>query len=211
MIKLLIADDHQLLIDGIKSTLEDVEDITIIAKANNGFEVIKILESKKADIVLMDINMPYMDGLECTKKVNQDFPETKVIALTQYDEKRFVKRMIKNGACGYLLKDASKAELLKAIREVYAGKKYFSPKLSVKFLEDHYQTTKINPLFPHLTERERQILNLICKGYSSIEIAEQLNISYNTVENHRANLMEKSDTKNTAGLVRWAVENELID
>jgi DNA-binding NarL/FixJ family response regulator len=211
MIKILVADDHQLLIDGIKSTLEDVEDIKIIAKANNGFEVIKILETKKADIVLMDINMPYMDGLECTKIINQKFPDIKVIALTQYDEKRFVKRMIKNGASGYLLKDASKAELLKAIRDVNAGKKYFSPKLSVKFLEDHYQTPRTNPLFPHLTEREQQVLNLICKEFSSNEISEQLNISYNTVENHRASLMEKSETKNTAGLVRWAVENELID
>jgi DNA-binding NarL/FixJ family response regulator len=211
MIKVLVADDHSIFIDGIKTTLCDVKDIVIIAKAFNGYEVLKELESKKIDIVLMDISMPLMDGIECTRIINEKFPKTNVIALSQFAEKRFVKRMIKYGANGYLLKDANKAELVNAIREVYAGNKYFSPKLSANILNEEYLAKNNNPLFPRLTDREREVLSLICKEFSGSEIADTLHISYNTVENHRANLMDKAGAKNTAGLVKWAVQNDLID
>jgi len=211
MIRILIADDHQIFIDGIKATLNDIKDIKIIAHAFNGYEVIKILLTKRADIVLMDINMPFMDGLECTKIIGEKFPKTKVIALSQFDEKRFVRQMIRFGAFGYLLKDATKDELVMAIRDVYAGKKYFSPKLSLSLMNNEINVKNSNPLFPRLTDREKQVLTLICKQFSSQQIAEILSISYNTVENHRASLMEKSDAKNTAGLVKWAIQNDLLD
>lgn len=210
MIKVLIADDHQLLIDGIKTTLSDETDIVIAGEANNGQQVIKFLQSNEADVILMDINMPHMDGLDCTKIVSKDFPAVKIIALSQYAEKRFVKRMVKYGATGYLLKDSGKEEILDAIKTVHNGERYFCKKLSINFMQDELQMEKTKNLFPKLTTRETEVLKLICDEFSSQEIAERLFISFYTVENHRANLMAKAGAKNTAGLVRWAVENEFV-
>lgn len=212
MIRILIADDHQLLIDGLKATLKDVNDFSIVGEASHGYQVMEKLESGlEVDVILMDINMPSLDGLECTKMVKKKYPGIKIIALSQYDEKRFVKRMVKNGASGYLLKDSGKEELEKAIREVMAGRKYYSERLSIRLVEQELKEENISALFPKLSKRELEVLNLICKEYSSQEISEKLFISFHTVESHRANLMYKAGVKNTAGLVRWAVENDFID
>jgi len=212
MIRILIADDHPLMIDGIKSSLEGIEDFELTAEANNGFQVLEILEAgTPVDVILMDINMPKLDGLECTRQVVRKFPDVKVIALSQYDEKRFVKRMVKNGARGYLLKDAGKDQIEQAVRKVHAGEKFFSERLSVRLVEQELKDENTSALFPKLTSREREVLNLICKEYSSQEISEKLFISFHTVESHRANLMYKAGVKNTAGLVRWAVENDFVE
>jgi DNA-binding NarL/FixJ family response regulator len=211
MIRILIADDHHLMIDGIKTTLSDVPDFKIVAEASHGLDVLRLLEQDKIDIILMDINMPCMDGLECTKIVTEKYPETRVIALSQFSETRFVKRMIKNGASGYLLKDASKDELVDAIRLVYIGEKYYSKNLRINDLMSHAKKSSRIIGIPNLTKREIEIITLISHEYSTPEIADQLSISYNTVERHRANLLEKSGVKNTAGLVRWALENDLIN
>ncbi|MDT8394370.1 MAG: response regulator transcription factor [Bacteroidales bacterium] len=212
MIRILIADDHQLLIDGLKASLKDVEDFSIVGEASHGFQALEKLESGlEVDVILMDINMPKLDGLECTKMVKKKYPGIKTIALSQYDEKRFVKRMVKNGASGYLLKDSGKEELETAIREVIAGRKYYSKRLSVRLVEQELKQENLSALFPKLSQRELQVLNLICKEYSSHEISEKLCISFHTVESHRANLIYKAGVKNTAGLVRWAVENNFVD
>jgi DNA-binding NarL/FixJ family response regulator len=212
MIKVMIADDHPLMIGGIKTTLADSPEVEIVADASNGYEVIRQLEEgKEVDVILMDINMPKLDGLDTTKKVSKAFPQVKIIALSQYSEKRFVKRMLKYGADGYLLKDSSRDDLIEAIQKVHAGEKYFSPRLSVSLVNQELKLENTSSLFPKLTERELEILNLICKEHSSQEIADKLFISFHTVESHRANLMHKSGTKNTAGLVRWAVENDFVD
>ena len=212
MINLLIADDHQLLIDGIKTTLADIEDFNFVAEVHDGYQVIRKLEEGIAvDIILMDINMPKLDGLDCTRKVSKSFPEVKIIALSQYDEKRFVKRMIKNGASGYLLKDSDKDVLEEAIRKVYAGEKYFCEKLSMSLVNQELKIEDNKSLFPKLTGREKEVLNLICMEHSSHEIADKLFLSSHTVESHRANLMYKAGVKNTAGLVRWAVENDFVE
>lgn len=212
MINVLVADDHQLLIDGIKTTLEDVPDIQIAAEAKDGYQVLKILETRDdINVILMDINMPKLDGLDCTRQVSKKYPEIKIIALSQYDEKRFVKRMIKNGASGYLLKDSDKDILVKAIKKVYTGEKYFCDRLSLRLATMELKIEDTKSLFPKLTERENEILNLICQEHSSYEIAEKLFISFHTVESHRANLMSKAGVKNTAGLVRWAVENDFLE
>lgn len=212
MIKILIADDHQLLIDGLKATLEGIDDFSIVGEAYNGYQVLeKLDEGLEVNVILMDINMPKLDGLECTKAVIKKYPQIKIIALSQYDEKRFVKRMVKNGASGYLLKDSGKDQLEKAIREVYAGRKYYCERLSIRLVEQELKDENTSALFPKLSKRESEVLNLICKELSSQEISEKLFISFHTVESHRANLMYKAGVKNTAGLVRWAVENDFID
>lgn len=212
MINVLIADDHQIIIDGLKTILDDAEDINITAEAKDGYQVIKVLEENPdIHVILMDINMPKLDGLDCTRQVHKRFPDVKVIALTQYSEKRFVKRMIKNGAYGYILKDSDRDILIKAIRQVNEGEKYFCDRLSFQLASQELKMQDTKSLFPKLSERETEILKLICKEFSSHEIAEQLFISFHTVESHRANLMLKAGAKNTAGLVRWAVENDFAD
>jgi DNA-binding NarL/FixJ family response regulator len=212
MINLLIADDHQLLIDGIKSTLAGIEDISIVAAVFNGYQVLEELDSGlKVDVILMDINMPKLDGLACTKMVHKKYPEIRIFALSQYDEKRFVKQMLKNGASGYLLKDSGKDTLVKAIRTVHGGEPYFCERLSMRLINLELKMEDTKSLFPKLTEREVEILRLIGKEFSSQEIAEKLFISFHTVESHRANLMSKAGVKNTAGLIRWATENDFLD
>lgn len=212
MINLMIADDHPLLIDGIKTTLKGSADINIVGEANNGFQVLEKLDAGlKVDVILMDINMPKMDGLECTKQLSKRYPQVKVIGLSQYDEKRFVKIMVKNGASGYLLKDAGKDQLEKAVKTVHSGENYFCDRLSVRLVQQELMEEQTSSLFPKLSPREAEVLNLICTELSSQEIAEKLFISIHTVESHRANLTAKAGVKNTAGLVRWAVENDLLD
>ena len=213
MINILIADDHHLLIDGIKAALAGSTEISVTAEVYNGYQVLEKLESgTPVDIILMDINMPKLDGLSATKMVHKKFPNVRVIALSQYDEKRFVKQMVKNGASGYLLKDSSKDILETAIKTVYEGRSYFCDRLSMRLISQELKIVEeTNALFPKLTERELQILRLIGREHSSQEIADKLFISFHTVESHRANLMSKAGVKNTAGLIRWATENDFLD
>jgi DNA-binding NarL/FixJ family response regulator len=213
MINILIADDHQLLIDGIKSALAGSTEMSVIAEANNGFQVLEKLDAGlPVNIILMDINMPKLDGLNATKLVHKRYPQVKVIALSQYDEKRFVKQMVKNGASGYLLKDSTREILEAAIRTVHGGQSYFCDRLSIRLINQELKMEEdTNSLFPKLTERELEILRLIGREFSSQEIADKLFISFHTVESHRANLMSKAGVKNTAGLIRWATENDFLD
>ena len=162
------------------------------------------------DVILMDISM--LNGwARLTKIVSKKFPHSRIIALSQFGEKRFVKQMVKNGAFGYLLKDADSSELETAIRKVVAGEKYFCERLSMALVNQELRSVNSKSLFPKLTARENEIINLICKEYSSQEIAERLFVSFHTVEGHRANLLAKAGAKNTAGLVRWAVENDFLN
>jgi DNA-binding NarL/FixJ family response regulator len=213
MINILIADDHQLLIDGIKAALAGSPDISVVGEANNGYQVLERLDAGlPVNIILMDINMPKLDGLNATKLVHKRHPQVKVIALSQYDEKRFVKQMVKNGASGYLLKDSSREVLEEAIKTVQNGESYFCERLSVRLINQELKIEdEANALFPKVTDRELEILRHIGRELSSQEIADKLFISFHTVESHRANLMSKAGVKNTAGLIRWATENDLLD
>jgi len=155
----------------------------------------------------MDINMPKLDGLDCTKQVHKKYPEIKIIALSQFDEKRFVKLMLKHGASGYILKDSEGDIIVKAIKTVNKGEKYFCNELYYRIASQELKLEDTKSLFPNLSDREKEIIKLICSEYSSHEIADKLFLSFHTVEGHRANLIMKAGVKNTAGLVRWAVEN----
>jgi len=208
MIQIIITDDHPSLREGIGTLLKQESDIEVIGFAENGADLLALLEIKKPDLVLVDINMPVMNGIEATKEIKIKYPEIKVIVFSQYDEKRFVKRVLKEGANGYILKSATSNEMARAIRMVMNGGTYLSEELPNVFAEK----TKRKPdyLFADLTSREIEILKLICDEKTTEEIASILFISHNTVESHRSNILLKVGVKNTAGLVKWAIENEII-
>lgn len=217
-INILIADDHKLIRDGIKNYLNDYEDFDVIAEAGNGKEVLEILKSGiRIDIILMDINMPVMDGLETTQLVLKEYPDIKILALTMINDKAYIKEMIDFGALGYVLKDSEKEEIELAIRTVSKGIKYVGggvmeillsrkkPLSNLKTLEDSSTDSRVI-----LSNREKEIMQLILKGYSNTDIASQLFISTRTVEAHKRNLIMKTGVKNLAGLIVYVLENNLI-
>lgn len=209
MIRLILADDHPMIIEGICSALKTQSDFEIIKVVSNGKMLLETLSEEKADVVIMDINMPEMNGIEATQRIKTQFPDVKVIAYSQYDNKHFIKRMLKAGARAYLLKDTGASELIKAIHEVFDGTIYLG-----KNLPDLYQAKqkKGNGKFdPVISKRELEVLKLICAEYNTNEIADKLFISPHTVESHRSNLLIKSGARNSAGLVKWAIESDLIE
>ncbi|WP_339609809.1 response regulator transcription factor [uncultured Roseivirga sp.] len=211
-IKVLVADDHQVIIDGLEAIISTIDHLEFIGGASNGNEVITRVESQAVDLVLMDINMPEMDGLECTGYLNKHYPNIRVIALSMHDNPRLAKRMIKNGAFGFLLKNSSKANILKAISEVMEGRNFFDPMLMSAFFDaDNKKSSSSFSKKDLLTKREIQIIQLICQEKTTAEIADELSISTHTVESHRGNIMLKLELKNSVGLVKWAIKNEVID
>ncbi len=206
MINLLIADDHPIYLNGLRTVLQDVEDIKIIGEARNGLEVIDFLKTKPADIVLLDINMPEMDGIECAKEISQNGFNTKIIILTQYNEPRFIKKLEKY-ISGYLLKDTDKNVLIQAIRIVNIGDKYFFNPEPKNNRKENSTDSFLNSF--HISEREKEVLQLICKEMTTKEIAQILAISSSTVETYRERLLLKTGAKNMVGLAVWAVDNKL--
>ncbi|KYG82110.1 LuxR family two component transcriptional regulator [Roseivirga ehrenbergii] len=211
-IKILVADDHQVIIDGLEAIISTTEHLEFIGGASNGKEVISKVKSQPVDLILMDINMPEMDGLECTAYLSKNYPNIRVIALSMHDNPRLAKRMIKNGAFGFLLKNSSKANILTAISEVMQGRNFFDPMLMSTFFDaDNKKTSSSFSKKDLLTKREIQIIQLICQEKTTIEIADELSISTHTVESHRGNIMLKLELKNSVGLVKWAIQNEVIE
>ncbi|GJM35495.1 MAG: DNA-binding response regulator [Saprospiraceae bacterium] len=213
MINVLIADDHQLVIDGIKLMLSDESGLICAGEANDGVQALALLKEKPFDLVILDINMPVLNGVETCKQIHRDYPDVKILALSMLKEASLIKLMLKNGAHGYLLKNAGKDEVLEAIRAVLAGKKYFSEEVSdiiMASLAGSNPKTKTSP-FPKISRREKQVLQLIVEEYTTAEIAEKLFISFGTVETHRRNLLIKLGARNTAGLVRTSLEYGLLE
>ena len=211
MIRVLIVDDHRIVIDGLKLLLESETGIEVIGTAPNGIEAMAFLKKKKTDIVLMDINMPEMNGIESCKRIQSDYPRVYVIALTMIQEASMIRKMLKAGAKAYLMKNASRHELLKAIETVHEGGTYYTSEVSDIILGDLKGEKNISSAFPKLSRREKQILNLIINELTTTEIAEKLHISFGTVETHRRNIMNKLGARNTAGMVRIALEYKLLD
>ncbi len=213
MINLVIADDHQMMIEGLMAMLKDEENIDIVGIASNGLEVLEILEQQSAHIVLLDINMPVMDGVDTCKRIKKMHPMVKVLALTMYDEGGLITSMIKSGAKGYILKNTGKSQLLEAIHALFDGSTYFPEKIKEKLLSSmmNERSHTSFTVLPKLTRREKEIIRLIVNEKTTQEIADLLFISMKTVETHRKNLMEKLSVRNIAGLVRIAVEKGLIE
>lgn len=210
MIHLIIADDHQMFIDGIKSLLEHQPNILIIGEAQNGREVLELLAKKKADIILMDINMPELNGVDATKQIHKQYPGVKVLMLTMHNTKEYISQMISAGASGYILKNTGKEELIAAIEAIYRGENYYSKEVTLRIMESMKPKREQQYVGDvELTEREKDVLKLIVQELTNAEIAEKLFISHHTVETHRKNLISKLNVKNTAGLVKYAIQNNL--
>ena len=205
-IKVLLVDDHQIIIDGLKSLLNNSDEISIAAEANNGREALRILDILEIDVVLMDIDMPVMNGIDALKEIGKQSFGVKVIILSMHNEAGMIKSLIEIGAKGYLLKSCAQSELIEAIRKVASGQSYFSTEVTLSLLNP----TQSNQPTELLTERETEIIKLIAEGFSNKEIGSKLFISHRTVDTHRTNLMKKLDVSNIAGLISYAIRNGIV-
>ena len=212
--RILLADDHTVVRDGLKAVMQQLDpDLVVVNEASNGREVLDIAEQTAADIYLMDISMPVLNGIETTVRLLKDDPSVKVIILSMYKDKVLVEKAIRSGARGYILKESATEEIVKAIDEVYAGRYYFSPEVSGYLVhgflhgtgEDGGEDSEAS-----LTDRQREILKLICDGYTEKEIGEELNISYHTVHVHKNNIMKALDIHSKAELIKYAVKHQII-
>jgi len=207
MIKIIITDDHPMMIDGIKTALKDNTTVEIIGKAYNGKDLLALLQIKKPDIILLDISMPEMDGLQVASKIKQSYRDIKIIMLTQYNYRRFIKHCQEIGVEGYILKNFSSSELNKAIITVNSGGLYYNTKPPNLLITEHPLQTYGRPKF---STQELEVLKLLAqdKNYSEISIA--LKISNSTVKTYVNRLKDKSGTKNTTGMVSWAYQNDIV-
>jgi two-component system response regulator NreC len=212
-IKVLVVDDHTIVRDGICVLLGLAGDIEIVGEASNGKEAIEMVKKFKPDIVIMDIAMPIMNGIEATRRINKEFPEIKVLALTQYSNKEYVYPIIEAGAKGFISKTAASSELASGIRAINKGDSFLSPSVAKVFVEDYQVGSTIrtnNDPYDELTYREREILKLLAEGYTINEIAEMLIISPKTVDGHKTRLMSKLDIHSRADLIKYAVRKGII-
>lgn len=221
-LKILIADDHKLVREGIKITLSldnSLFEFERMDEASNGEEAVIKAELFNYDLIFMDINMPIMDGIEATRKIKSDKTrENKIIALSMHSEEFQIKSMIKSGASGYILKNTESEELNRAIKTILNGNKYYSNEVALKLLGD-YKGDDINPAISsskpmvkiaELSNREFQVLRLIANEFTNVEIAKKLKLSRRTIDSHRYNIVNKLNVKNTAGLIKFAMNNNLI-
>ncbi|RPJ25555.1 MAG: DNA-binding response regulator [Chloroflexi bacterium] len=211
MISVLVVDDHAILRDGIRSLLESQEDIIVVGEAENGAEAIEFIKGCRPNIVLMDISMPQMNGLEATRFIHDHFPQVKVLILTQHDNLEYIAPALQAGAAGYVLKRSGRRELLNALRQVHEQGVFLAGRVTRELLQDYSHAggshrTEEN----RLTERERQVLQLIVDGKSNKEIATTLGISAKTVSVHRTNVMAKLDVQTTVELIRFVSRNHLL-
>ena len=212
-ISVLIVDDHTIVRDGICSLLALAGDMDVVGEAANGREGLEKVSKLLPDVVLMDIAMPIMGGLEAIRRIHREFPETKMLVLTQYDDKDHVFPAIKAGASGFVSKTAASSELTSGIRAVFAGESYLSPSIAKVFVEDYQRVALTEDKKDHyelLTDREREILKLVVEGYKTQQIAEMLIITPKTVEGHRTSLMNKLGIHNTIELVKYALRRGII-
>ena len=212
-IKIVLADDHKILLDGLRSLLEEVAEFEIVDTAQNGREALAILRKQPVDVLVLDLSMPEMDGMETTAQAKKLFPGLKILILTTNDEGSIITEILRQGATGYLLKNSSREQLVKGIRMAYEGKTVLNDEVTAKMVESIRQAntpSSSESSLPRITKREKEVLQLISEEYTAQEIADQLFVSLNTVITHRRNLFVKLDVKNSVGLVRKALENGLI-
>jgi DNA-binding NarL/FixJ family response regulator len=204
MIKIIQVEDHSLVTEGVRAFIAAEPDMEYAASCNSGENLVQVLQSRKPDVILMDINLPDTTGIELCKLVKDKYPGVAVLALSINNQPGIIRKMTESGACGYVLKDASRQEIIEAIRTVAKGKTYFSRSVSMAL-----RRTDAADL-PPLTRREREVLELIADGYTNPQIAESLFVDVTTIDFHRKNMLSKYKVKNTAALIKVAVSNNLI-
>lgn len=210
-IKILLVDDHQIIIDGLKSLLNNTDEIVVSGEANNGREALRILDLIGIDVVLMDIDMPILNGIDTLKEIRKKGQEVKVIILSMHNEAGMIKSLMNIGANGYLLKSSPQDEVINAIRKVAGGHQYFSTEVTLSLLnKTQNNSPESSPQIELLTDRETEIIQLIAEGFSNKEIGNKLFISHRTVDTHRTNIMKKLNVSNIAGLISYAIKNGIV-
>lgn len=207
MIRVFIVDDHPVVIEGIHSLLQNEKDFAWVGQAMNAQSCLGFFVNNTADVVLMDISMPGMDGVELCAVMKEKYPGIFILGLSTFNQGLYIKKMMENGASGYILKNSSKEELIKAVHAVYEGRLYFNNEVGEAL--DAYQKSS-KTLLPVLSSREKEILGFIAEGYTNPQIAEKIFLSPFTVDSHRKNLLAKLNVKNTASLIKLAIEQKLI-
>jgi len=207
-IRLLLADDHAMLREGLKSLIQKESDMTVVGEAENGKQTLELARTAGAHVVVMDVAMPDLNGIEAARKILKGSPNIKVVGLSGHANREFVREMLKAGASAYVLKSRAYEELVRAIREVMKGKKYLSPDIARGVVDEYVSISSSqseNPAFVVLTDREREALQLISEGKSTKEVADALSVSVKTVETHRRNIMEKLNLRSVAELTKYAI------
>jgi two-component system response regulator NreC len=212
-IRVLLADDHQLMRSGIRLMLELDPDLSVVGEASDGREAVALANSLRPDVVVMDIGMANLNGIEAAQQMTQNRPEVAIVMLSMHSDESYVLRALKAGARGYLLKDSAEADLIKAVHAVAGGKSFFSPAVSKVLLDDYVRKLKrsgADDTYDLLTPREREVLQLVAEGKSNKDIANLLNLSVYTVESHRSNLLEKLNLRGLPELILYAVRKGII-
>ena len=212
-IRVLIVDDHTLVRDGIRALLSLVSDIEVVGEAANGKEGLEKVKELMPDVVLMDLSMPIMGGLEATRRIRKEFPETRVLALTQYDDSEYVIPIIEAGACGFVTKMVAFSELSSAIQAAYRGESFLSASAAAALVEECRQKAGVESErdpYQQLTDREREVFKLLAEGHTAKEIAEMLVVSPKTVEGYRTSLMNKLNIHNKTELIKYAIRKRVI-
>lgn len=212
-IRVLLADDHRILREGIRALIEDQGDIEVVGEAEDGQATVKLVAQLQPDVVVMDIAMPLLNGLEATRQIKRDHSHVKVLILTMHENEEYIRQVLAAGALGYVLKDAAARDLLGAIRTVNQGEAVLSPAITRLVIEDYLRWGDIRPedTTSGLTAREREVLQLIAEGYTNKEMAEILSLSVKTIQSHRSNLMNKLDLHDRGELIKYAIQKKIID
>ncbi len=211
-ITILLADDHKIIRDGLHSLIEKQPDMEVVGEAEDGRSTLKLAKQLKPNVIVMDISMPELNGIDATRQILEVLPKTKVIALSMYSDTRFVVGMFKAGASGYLLKDCAFEEIVQAVNTVLSDQTFLSPKIATVVIDNVKQQETAatnNSAFTLLTSREREIIQLIAEGRSTKVIAYNLNLSVKTIESHRQNIMNKLEINNLADLIKFAIREGL--
>lgn len=212
MTTIVLADDHQLVRQGLRALLEAEPDFSVIGEASDGFAALEVVKRVRPNVLVLDLMMPGLNGLEVARQLSKHATHTKVVVLSMYNSEGYVLESLANGASAYVLKDSDSADLVHAVREVMAGRRYLSPPLSDRAIEVYQQKAKAVALdkYETLTTREREVMQLTAEGHTSHEIADRLGISTRTAETHRANLMHKLDLHTQSDLIRYALRRGII-
>jgi two-component system, NarL family, response regulator NreC len=212
-IKVLLADDHKMIRAGLRLVLEQQPDIAVAGEADDGRQAVTLAQDLKPDVVVMDVGMPNLNGIEASLQIKQALPQTAIVMLSMHSDEGYILRALRAGAAGYILKDSAEADLVGAVRAVAEGKSFFSPKVSRIMLEDYMRKlrkTGAEDSYDLLSAREREILQLVAEGKSSKEIANLLNLSVYTVETHRGNIMQKLNLRGIPELILYAVRKGIV-